>query len=323
MKNQVSAAVLIIIVLLGVSANSAVYAQIITPQQPTTDAVKPVQTINPNSNSNNNIQPASIDLNIPAGSGQNSQGNFLINCPTGVVIYQPSLTTNEIVPICVTSEMLNSQLFKIDVEVKDDNKGDDNDDNDHDGNDHHKKHFKHYPVYYNKNFWNHYWSNTHTGKINNDKVVLTDPRDDPKYDSIDWRSDDGKSDLSIQEMDKILEDQQNKKGDTDNQGYQPIITTFTTAPAPAPAPTSNQNTDTIASNSGDGVENTDDNGDSVETQESAESTESGNDSSSDSSDESDGGESGDNDGGDSSDDSGSENSDSGSDDSGGESDSSN
>ena len=222
MKSKISATLLIIIVLLGVSANTAVYAQIITPQQPTTDIVKPVQTLNPNPNPNlnNNIQSASIDLNNPVGLGQNSQSNFLINCPTGVVVYQPSLTTNEIVPICVTNDMLNSQLFKIDVEVKDDNKDDDNDDNDHDhdGNDHHKKHFKHYPVYYNKNFWNHYWSNTHPDKNNNNNVVLTDPRDDPKYDSIDWRSDDGKSDLSLQEMDKILEDQQNKKGDTDNQG---------------------------------------------------------------------------------------------------------
>ena len=244
MKNQFSAAILVIIVLLGVSANSAAYGQIITPQQPPTDTVKPVQTLNPNPNSNNNIQSASIDLNNPIGSGQNLQSNFLINCPTGVVVYQPSLITNEIVPICVTSDMLNSQLFKIDVEVKDDNKdndnGDDNKDNDNDGNDHHKKHFKHYPVYYNKNFWNHYWSNTHPGKINIDKVVLTDPRDDPKYDSIDWRSDDGKSDLSIQEMDKILEDQQNKKGDTDNKGYQPIITTFTTAPAPARSSSTNK-----------------------------------------------------------------------------------
>jgi hypothetical protein len=284
MKNQFSAAILVIIVLLGVSANSVAYGQIITPQQPPTDTVKPVQTLNPNPNSNNNIQLASIDLNNPIGSGQNLQSNFLINCPTGVVVYQPSLITNEIVPICVTSDMLNSQLFKIDVEVKDDNKDNDNGD---DGNDHHKKHFKHYPVYYNKNFWNHYWSNTHPGKINNDKVVLTDPRDDPKYDSIDWRSDDGKSDLSIQEMDKILEDQQNKKGDTDNKGYQPIKTTFTTAPAPAPAPsvavapTSNQNIDTIAS----------DNGDSIESQQSTESgSESG------SSSDSDGGDSGSSDG---------------------------
>ena len=308
MKSKISAALLIIIVLLGVSANTAVYAQIITPQQPPTDTVKPVQTLNPNSNKN--IQPASIDLNNPIGSGQNLQSNFLINCPTGVVVYQPSLITNEIVPICITSDMLNSQLFNIDVEVKDDNKDNDNDDdnNDHDGNDHHKKHFKHYPVYYNKNFWNHYWSNTHPGKINNDKVVLTDPRDDPKYDSIDWRSDDGKSDLSIQEMDKILEDQQNKKGNTDNQGYQPLITTFTTtsatAPAVAVAPTSNQNIDTIASDSGDSVENTDDNGDSVETQESTESeSESGSSSDSDggdigssdgSGDSNDGGDGGDN-----------------------------
>ena len=252
---------------------------------------------NPNPNLNNNIQSASIDLNNPVGLGQNSQSNFLINCPTGVVVYQPSLTTNEIVPICVTNDMLNSRSLKLMLKLRmiirmtmmtimimimmvtiit-------------------KKHFKHYPVYYNKNFWNHYLSNTHPGKNNNNNVVLTDPRDDPKYDSIDWRSDDGKSDLSLQEMDKILEDQQNKKGDTDNQGNQPIITTFTTTSAPAPA--SNQNTDTIASNSGDGVGNTDDNGDGVETQESTESTESGTDSGSGSNLDSDGGDSGSSDGG--------------------------
>ena len=95
-------------------------------------------------------------------------------------------------------------------------------------------------------------------------------------------------------MDKILEDQQNKKGDADNKGYQPLITTFNTTSAPAPAPTSNQNIDTIASYSGDGAE----------TQESTGSTESRTDSSSGSSGESYGGESGDNDGGDSGDDNG-------------------
>ena len=41
MEPKISATLLIIIVLLGVSANTAVYAQIITPQQPTTDIVKP------------------------------------------------------------------------------------------------------------------------------------------------------------------------------------------------------------------------------------------------------------------------------------------
>ena len=44
MKSKISAALLMIIVLLGVSANTAVYAQIITPQQPMTYTVKPVQT---------------------------------------------------------------------------------------------------------------------------------------------------------------------------------------------------------------------------------------------------------------------------------------
>ena len=77
------ASVLVFTLLLGISANTAAYAQqIITPQQPTTtDVVKPVQTFNsdPNPNLENNIQSAGIDLNNPTGLGQNSQSNFLIN----------------------------------------------------------------------------------------------------------------------------------------------------------------------------------------------------------------------------------------------------
>jgi hypothetical protein len=298
MKPKFSAALLIIIVLLGVSANTAAYAQIISPQQPaTTDIVKPVQALNSNSNSNlsNNIQSASIDLNNPIGLEQNLQSNLLVNCPTGVVVYQTSLITNEIVPVCVTSDMLNSQLFKIDVDVKD---NDDNDnDNDNDGNDHHKKYIKYHPIHF-KNYWNHYWSNTHPGKnYNNDNVVLTDPRNDPKYDSIDWQDDDPKKNLSIEQMDKILEERQNENKDTGDQSGQ--ITATTTIPLLETATASEQDANNIASNDGgsDGGEgNTGDDGSSGG-EESSESSESGSDSDSgDSGDDggsSDGGDSGD------------------------------
>ena len=191
MKTKISAAILVIIVLLGVSANTAAYAQIITPQQPTTNIVKPVQVLNSNPNLNNNIQSASVDLNNPIGLGQNSQSNLLVNCPTGVVVYQPSLINNQIVPICVTAELLNNHLFNVDVNVKD---NDDNDDN----NKHHKKHY-------------HYYYQDH-------KKV--DPRYDDKYDMIDWQDDDASKNLSIKEMDKILEDQQEKNQNTDDQSVQ-------------------------------------------------------------------------------------------------------
>ena len=92
------------------------------------DVVKPTQTLNPNPNPNfnSNIQSASIDLNNPIGPGQYSESNFLINCPTGVVIYQRSLITNEIVPVCMTSDMTN-QLFNIDFNVKDNDDDGDSD----------------------------------------------------------------------------------------------------------------------------------------------------------------------------------------------------
>ena len=95
------------------------------------DVVKSIQALNPNPNFNSNIQSVSIDLNNPIGWGQNAESNFLINCPTGVVIYQRSLITNQIVPICVTSDMTN-QLFNIDFNVKD---NDDDDNRRHHSND--------------------------------------------------------------------------------------------------------------------------------------------------------------------------------------------
>ena len=48
-----------------------------------------------------------------------------------------------------------------------------------------------------------------------------DPRNDPKYDSIDWQDDDPKKNLSVEAMDEILEDQQeekeNQSDDTEQQ----------------------------------------------------------------------------------------------------------
>ncbi len=35
-----------------------------------------------------------------------------------------------------------------------------------------------------------------------------DPRNDPKYDSIDWQDDDPSKNLSIEEMDEILEERE-------------------------------------------------------------------------------------------------------------------
>ena len=42
----------------------------------------------------------------------------------------------------------------------------------------------------------------------------SDPRNDPKYDSIDWQDDDPSKNLSIEEMDEILEE--NDRGGDDN-----------------------------------------------------------------------------------------------------------
>lgn len=48
-----------------------------------------------------------------------------------------------------------------------------------------------------------------------------DPRNDPKYDSIDWQDDDPSKNLSIEEMDKILEDKEQNGDDNDNGGNDP------------------------------------------------------------------------------------------------------
>jgi hypothetical protein len=44
-----------------------------------------------------------------------------------------------------------------------------------------------------------------------------DPRNDPKYDSIDWQDDDPDKNLSIKEMDKILEEKEQNDNDIDNE----------------------------------------------------------------------------------------------------------
>jgi len=43
-----------------------------------------------------------------------------------------------------------------------------------------------------------------------------DPRNDPKYDSIDWQDDDPEKNLSIEEMDEILDEQEQEEQDNDN-----------------------------------------------------------------------------------------------------------
>ena len=135
MKNQVSAAVLIIIVLLGVSANSAAYGQqIITPQvQP---QVQP------------RVQNAVVDLNSPNLVSANSSLLVNNNCLNGVVVYQTSLITNQPVPVCVTSEMMNSQLlnawgqlFNVDVTLKSDNNDNNNNNDNNENKKHHHKHY--------------------------------------------------------------------------------------------------------------------------------------------------------------------------------------
>jgi hypothetical protein len=42
-----------------------------------------------------------------------------------------------------------------------------------------------------------------------------DPRNDPKYDSIDWQDDDPSKNLSVEEMDKILEEKEQNNNDND------------------------------------------------------------------------------------------------------------
>ncbi|MDN5847210.1 MAG: hypothetical protein L0H53_13160 [Candidatus Nitrosocosmicus sp.] len=42
-----------------------------------------------------------------------------------------------------------------------------------------------------------------------------DPRNDPKYDSIDWQDDDPSKNLSVEEMDEILEEKEQNNNDND------------------------------------------------------------------------------------------------------------
>ena len=139
------ASVLVIILLLGISANTAAYAQqVITPQglQQLQPQPQPISTVQRNHNHNTThvpVQNAVIDLNTPILQSSNSTLNSSLlsnnNCFNGVVVYQTSLITNQPVPVCVTSDMMNSQLlnawgqlFNIDFTVKSDNDNNDDDD---------------------------------------------------------------------------------------------------------------------------------------------------------------------------------------------------
>jgi hypothetical protein len=54
----------------------------------------------------------------------------------------------------------------------------------------------------------------------------TDPRNDPKYDSIDWQADDPEENLTIEEMDEILEERENEdQGQSGDDGQQEQDTT--------------------------------------------------------------------------------------------------
>jgi hypothetical protein len=78
MKPKISAAILVIIGLVEVSANAARYAQSIKPQQPTTTTT-------------NNIQTTILDLynsslvSADVRIGQDSLTNLFNTCPTGLV----------------------------------------------------------------------------------------------------------------------------------------------------------------------------------------------------------------------------------------------
>ena len=142
MKNQVSAAVLIIIVLLGVSANSAVYAQQDHNATSSTDEFRCSSTSKYQSKFNSRDTNAVVDLNSPNLQSVNSSLLVNNNCLNGVVVYQTSLITNQPVPVCVTSEMMNSQLlsawgqlFNIDFTIKSDNDSNNNNNNNNNNND--------------------------------------------------------------------------------------------------------------------------------------------------------------------------------------------
>ena len=136
------ASVLVIILLLGISANTAAYAQqVITPQglQQVQPQPQPISTVQLQPQPQVQVQNAVIDLNTPILQSSNSTLNSSLlsnnNCFNGVVVYQTSLITNQPVPVCVTSDMMNSQLlnawgqlFNIDFTVKSDNDNNDDDD---------------------------------------------------------------------------------------------------------------------------------------------------------------------------------------------------
>lgn len=59
-------------------------------------------------------------------------------------------------------------------------------------------------------------NNTNEQQQEEQEQLLTDQRNDEKYDMIDWQSDDGKSDLSIEEMDDIVKDNDAEQEREDN-----------------------------------------------------------------------------------------------------------
>ncbi len=146
MKNQVSAAILMTIIFSGISANSAAYGQqIIMPQvQPQPQPQNPA-----------------IDLNSPNLLSANS--SFLVNnnCFNGVIVYGTSLITNELVPVCVPSDMMMNtqllsawgQMFNIDFTIKStsssNNDNNDNDDNNNHRNNHHNNNTPDYSCLFN------------------------------------------------------------------------------------------------------------------------------------------------------------------------------
>ncbi|CAN5627334.1 hypothetical protein BH23THE1_BH23THE1_19020 [soil metagenome] len=86
--------------------------------------------------------------------------------------------------------------------ITEQNGNDDNDDNDGDG----KNKIKYYVDVT--------VTTTYSYPQSQDKPQ--DPRNDPKYDSIDWQDDNEEDNLTIEEMDKILEERENNEEDNRN-----------------------------------------------------------------------------------------------------------
>lgn len=229
---------LAIILVLGITANLNYTNAVITPQQ----NAEPIQITKskPGITQSNTITPI-IDLN---NQEQKTLEDLLEDCPAGLFVYK---LNGEVVIACIV-DSIYGQLFgahgqiidvNIDVENNNNNKNnnngnnDDDDDNDNnndnddrndDDNDRDCGDRGNFTMSSWKKWCNDLDDNdsnmTMIGNSNNDNngsnpgknndadVELIDPRNADKYDSIDWQSDDGKSDLSIEQMDEILEQQQ-------------------------------------------------------------------------------------------------------------------